>query len=188
MDLPWGSPESRSFVTNLGLITSSGPHGQNISTLEWTHHISYSPGLIALSIHAVDATYENILATKEFGVSLAAEDQNVIASVAGGSSGKNVDKIKVLKELDVKFTQGKKIKCFLVEGSGLQLECKLLRHEVVGDHVLLIAEVLEKKVDEKKNPLIYHGGKYWKFGEQIHKPVDAVLEKISKLVEKAKKN
>ncbi len=25
------------FVTNVGLVTSNGPHGQNIMACEWTH-------------------------------------------------------------------------------------------------------------------------------------------------------
>ena len=50
MDLPWGDDCSKKFVTNVGLITSDGPHGPNIMACEWTHHVSYSPGLIAVCI------------------------------------------------------------------------------------------------------------------------------------------
>ena len=39
------------FLTNVGLITSDGPYGPNVMAAEWTHHISYSPGLIAVNIH-----------------------------------------------------------------------------------------------------------------------------------------
>src|SRR3989344_1725210 len=109
MDLPWGDEKTVQFITNVGLITSTGPYGDNIMAAEWTHHVSYSPGLIAVCIGLNKATLENIRATKEFGVSIAATDQNVIASVAGGSSGKNVDKIKALKELGFKFYRANKI-------------------------------------------------------------------------------
>ena len=30
MDLPWGDEKTVQFVTNVGLITSDGQHGQNI--------------------------------------------------------------------------------------------------------------------------------------------------------------
>src|SRR3989338_2700836 len=109
MDLAWGSDEAKKFVTNIGLITSNGPHGQNIMTAEWTHHISYSPGLIAINVHSYDATYDNIMKSKEFGVNLCGIDQSVASSVAGGSSGKEVDKIKILQDLGIEFYKAKKI-------------------------------------------------------------------------------
>jgi flavin reductase (DIM6/NTAB) family NADH-FMN oxidoreductase RutF len=44
---------------------------------EWTHHIAYSPSLIAGNLRGNDATAENIIESKEFGVNIAAEDHNV---------------------------------------------------------------------------------------------------------------
>ena len=41
MDIPWGSEGTRKFVTNVGLITSDDPHGNNIMAAEWTHLVSY---------------------------------------------------------------------------------------------------------------------------------------------------
>ena len=97
MDLPWGDSRSNQFVTNVGLITSNGPYGHNIMAAEWTHQISYEPGLIAVCINPRDATHANIAKTKEFGVNLCVSDQNVMSSVAGGNSGKSVDKISALR-------------------------------------------------------------------------------------------
>ena len=102
MDLPWGDSRSNQFVTNVGLITSNGPYGNDIMAAEWTHHVSYKPGLIAVCINPKDATHANIEKTKEFGVSLCASDQNVLSSISGGYSGKNYDKIEALKEIGFK--------------------------------------------------------------------------------------
>ena len=60
MDLPWNDRRTRQFLTNVGLITSDGPYGPNVMAAEWTHYISYSPGLIAVNIRGTDATAENI--------------------------------------------------------------------------------------------------------------------------------
>ena len=98
MDLPWGDEKTVQFITNVGLITSNGPYGNNIMAAEWTHHVSYSPGLIAVCVGHNKATEENIRNSKEFGVNICATDQSVMASVAGGSSGKNVDKISAFSE------------------------------------------------------------------------------------------
>lgn len=186
MDLPWGSDESWKFVNNVGLITSNGPYGRNIMAAEWTHHISYSPGIIAVNIMAKDATHANIMKSKEFGVNLAAFDQNIVASVSGGSSGKNVDKIAVLKDLGVEFYGGKKINALMVKGATLNAECRLLKTIELGDHTMFIGEVVEVSASSKE-PIAYHRGKYWKLSEQIQKPQPEVINKILKLVEKHSK-
>ncbi|MEK6854296.1 MAG: flavin reductase family protein [Nanoarchaeota archaeon] len=186
MDLPWGSEESAKFITNVGLITSNGPNGQNIMSAEWTHHVSYSPGLIAVCVGQGKATNENIKATKEFGVSIAAVDQNVLASIAGGSSGKNVDKIAVLKALGFKFYKAKKINILMVEGAVLNAECKLVHMAELGDHTMFVGEVLDAKISAKE-PIIYHGNKYFKVGDSVEKPQPEELESIKKAVEKFRK-
>ena len=58
MDLPWGDEISNKFITNVGLITSDGPFGADVMACEWTHHISYSPGLIAVCICVRSNNYE----------------------------------------------------------------------------------------------------------------------------------
>ena len=187
MDLPWGDEKTVQFITNVGLITSDGPYGSNIMAAEWTHHVSYSPGLIAVCVGHGKATLANIQKTKEFGVNICATDQNVMASIAGGSSGKNVDKINALKELGFKFYKAKKIKTLMIEGAVLNLECRLFKEIVLGDHVMLVGEVIEVSLNKNKEPLAYHKVKYWKIGENISKPPEHELEKIRKVVEKHSK-
>lgn len=184
MDLPWGDEKTVQFITNVGLITSNGPYGDNIMSAEWTHHVSYSPGLVAVCIGHNKATLENIKNTKEFGISMAATDQNVMASVAGGSSGKNIDKIGALKELGFKFYKAKKINALMAGGAVLSIECRLLKDVELGDHVMMVGEVLESSLNKGKEPLAYHKLKYWKIGENIPKPQQEELERIKAIVEK----
>ena len=184
MDMPWGSEPAKKFVTNVGLVTSSGPHGDNIMSAEWTHQVSYQPGLILISLKTTEATYENIIKSKEFGVNLSAQDQNVLASVAGGSSGKNVDKIGVLKELGFKFVKARKINALMVEGAALNVECKLANKIEAGDHVAFIGEAVEVYSATEKEPLVYHGQKFWKFGANIPRPQEDEMNRIKAIVEK----
>jgi len=186
MDLPWGDERSVQFVTNVGLITSNGPYGYNISSDEWTHHISYSPGLIAVCINHGDATNVNISKTKEFGVNLAAFDQNVLASIAGGGHGQEIDKIVALKELGFKFFRAKKIDVLMVEGASLNIECKVIKKLEIGDHTIFIGEVVQL-YPPNKQPLVYHGRKYWTLGEAIRKPAEKELKRINDIVEKNRK-
>lgn len=186
MDLPWGDEKSRTFVTNVGLITSNGPHGQNIMAAEWTHHVSYSPGMVAVHIGHGKTAYENIKDSREFGVNLAAFDQNIISSIAGGASGKDTDKIKVLEDMGVEFYKGKKIGASMIKDAALNIECKLIKIIDIGDHAMFVGEVIEASASGKE-PLAYYDGKYWKLESQIKKPPQDVLDKIEKLIKKHEK-
>ena len=187
MDLSWGDERTKQFVTNVGLITSNGPYGHNIMAAEWTHHVSYEPGLIAVCINPRDATHTNIEKTKEFGVNLCAYGQNVISSLAGGNSGKSVNKIDALKELGFKFFKAKKINVFMVDGASVQLECKLVNKIKLGDHTTFVGEVVEAYPLSGKAPLVYYDQKYWRMGDHIPKPPEEELDKIKRVIEKYKK-
>ena len=152
MNLPWGDERSKKFVTNVGLVTSNGPFGDDVMACEWTHHVSYSPGLIVVCIRPSDATHENIKQTKEFGVSLCAVDQSIMSSVSGGYSGSNYDKIKALKELGFEFYNAKKIKTVMVKGAAMNAECKLANEYSLGDHTMFVGEVLEASNNPDKEP------------------------------------
>ena len=187
MDLPWGEERTKQFVNNVGLITSNGPNGHDIMACEWTFHVSYSPGLIAVSIHRPDATHENIKKTKEFGVNLGASDQNALSSIAGGSHGQDVDKIGALKELGYKFFKAKKIDVMMVEGAAMNAECKLYKQIKLGDHTTFVGEVVNL-YPVGKEPIVYHAGKYWKLENQVTKPTQEERDKIREVVEKYNKS
>ncbi len=189
MDLGYGNPKAAKFVTNVGLISSDGPNGPNIMAAEWTYYLSYSPALISVHIGGGNppggkATSENIKATKEFGVSIASSDQNVLSSVAGGSSGRDVDKIALLKELGFEFFKAKKTNTLLVKGAALHAECKLKEIMQIGDHIMFVGEVVEIESYEEKVPLAYYGGKYYQLGANIQKPPQEFRDRIAKLKEK----
>ena len=187
MDIPWGDPKAHAFVTNVGLITSDGPNGPNVMSCEWTHHVSYKPGLIAVCLGPDRATHENIAATKEFGVHIAASDQNVLASVAGNNKGKQTDKVGLLKEMGFTFKKAKQIKAPMLEGALLTVECSLKEQHTLGDHTMFVGEVLEVELAPEKEPLLYHKGKYWKIGAQIPKPTMDALPDIAALKAKYQK-
>ena len=183
MDFPWGSDYHQKFITNVGLITSDGPNGPNIMAAEWTYLVSYTPARIAVAIGPHKATGENILTTKKFGVSIASEKQNWVSSIAGGSSGHQINKIDALKELGVKFTKGKKLDQLLVEGSSLMAEVNVTEIIPKGSHTLFIGDVVDAHTTSEK-PLAYHQNKYWKMDTQIEKPSDAKRAEMNIIVEK----
>lgn len=184
MDLTYGSPAREAFVTNVGLITTNGPHGYNIMPAEWTAQISYDPAHITVSIGPKKATHDNIVATKYFGVTIAAEEQNVLSSMSGAYSGRETDKIGLLKEMGFSFTRAKHIDVWMPDGGMLYVECELVEQHAYPGRVVFVGKAISVQADLSKKPLLYHGGKYWKVGEQLRKPTDEEKASMHALAEK----
>ena len=187
MDLPWNDEKSNQFITNVGLITSDGPFGSNIMACEWTHHISYQPGLIAVSLGDTKVTVENIRRSKEFEGNLCASDQSVISSAAGGYTGSKYDKITTLKEIGFEFYKAKRINALMVKGAALNIECRLYKEITLGDHITYVGEVVDASNNPDKMPLAYHKGKYWIMKTNLVKPSIEEHQRIKKVVEKYSK-
>ena len=187
MDITFGGDAAKTFVTNVGLITSTGPHGPNVMAAEWTHHISYSPGLVAICPSPKSATAENIRVTREFGVSIASSSQKTLASLAGNYTGKEVQKVEALKELGFSFREGKVIKAPMVDGSSLIIECTVKEWLEPGDHLLIIGEAVHVEPHPEHAPLVYHQGKYWSLGESLVKTPKEERDRMAKVVESFKK-
>lgn len=187
MDIPWGDEKTTKFVSHIGLISTDGPHGPDIMACEWTQQISYRPALLAVYVKPTSATYDNLLASGCFGVSIASEGQSVLTSVAGGQSGKTVHKIKVLDQLGFRFRAAEQIAVLLPEGTSFWAECTLADHRPYGDHEMFVGEIVCAAINKEAKPLLYHGGTYWRKGEQILKPPAEELEKIREIIQKAKK-
>jgi flavin reductase (DIM6/NTAB) family NADH-FMN oxidoreductase RutF len=159
------SKAERYFSTGISMITSSGTNGPNVMTAEWVMQISYSPVLIAVFIHRGSQTIKNIEKTKEFGVNVASQGQTIEVSVAGGYSGSEIDKLKLKNVFSI--SKPHKIKTPMIANCTINAECKLVRKEKLGDHVMLVGKVVHIEHDEVKSPLIYHRGRYFGLGSTI---------------------
>ncbi|MDE1818784.1 MAG: flavin reductase family protein [Thaumarchaeota archaeon] len=147
------------------MITSRGTKGHNVMAAEWVMQISYNPILIAIFIHNESQTLKNIKKTKEFGVNVASTDQTTEVNVAGGYSGSEIDKLKIKNVF--KTIKPQKIKTMMISGCTINAECKLVRKEKMGDHVMLVGKVVHIKHDGAKSPLIYHKGRYFSLDSTI---------------------
>lgn len=189
MDLQWGDERRNAFVENVGLITSKDKSGEaNIMSAEWTFQLSYSPARFGVCIGKGKMSEKNISETKVFGISIASEKQTVVANIAGNSHSEEVNKINVLKELGVKFVEGKETGVLLVEGSVLQIECKVVERVETGTHILFIGEAvwMSEKIG-KERPLVYNSREFHRLGEKMEKPVEGELERIKSIVDKNKR-
>ena len=159
------SQSERYFTTGLAMITSTGTNGPNIMTAEWTMQISYKPLLIATFIHEGSQTLQNIKKSKEFGISMASQEQTTEVNIAGGYSGTELNKLEIKNTF--KIIKSKKIKTPLIGGAIINAECKLVKMQKFGDHVMMVGKIVNIIHDGSKNPLIYHKGRYFSIGSQI---------------------
>jgi flavin reductase (DIM6/NTAB) family NADH-FMN oxidoreductase RutF len=155
----------RYFATGVGLITSTGRHGSNVMAAEWTLHISYKPMLIAVFIHKGEATYDNIMQTREFGVNMSTDEQADLVNIAGGYSRTEIDKLNVGDLF--KLYPGRYIKAPMIKGCIVNAECRVVKSYNIGDHTAVIGEVVHAKYDKTKLPLIYHRGMYRAVGMKL---------------------
>ncbi len=154
----------RHFATTVGLITTNGRHGPNVMAAEWTMQVSYDPMLVAVFVHD-SPTLWNIKETRVFGVNISSDGQSGLVNVAGGYSGTEIQKLEIPGTF--KTYRAKRIDVPMIEGCVLDAECKVKSISKVGDHVMVIGEVLRARFDESRKPLIYTRGNYWKLAGKI---------------------
>lgn len=166
------------ILSQVGLITSQHSSGRrNIMAAEWTYQVSYSPGLFVVCIGAGKTTLENIFVDAHIGISFAAEDQGWVASLAGGSHGKAVDKVSALQELGVQFREHADTGAWTVMDSAAELILCVKTLTPTGDHTMVVGETVWAH-STSRQPLAYHQGKYWSLRGPLHKPAPERLEEI----------
>ena len=93
----------------------------------------------------------------------------------------------VLKETGIAaFYNAKRIskEVPMLVGAAMNAECKLVKQEELGDHIMFVGEVIEISADENIRPLLYHNGRYWRLGEATIKPQPDILNRIDELAKK----
>jgi len=133
----------------------------------WVSPVSDEPFLITVSIWRGSLTHQYISETREFTINIPSEKHVDIVYKAGTTSGREVDKFKLLGL--------KTVKSSVIETPGLDgmlgfLECTVVNQVEVGESTLFIAEVKAVHVLEelytrygwdlnKAKILLHHSGR-----------------------------
>jgi len=139
------------------LTTNGARYGPNVMAAEWTIQVSYDPMIIAVFVHR-SPTYWNILDSREFGINLASDDQAELVNLAGGYSGTELSKLAIPQTFET--YRGKRVDVPMIKSCALNAECKVVRIQKVGDHIMVLGKVLDASFDEACIPLIYTRGNY----------------------------
>ena len=166
------------YPSPAALITAAGEDGKpNIITLGEVYNLSIAePVIVGISIAKGRHTHELITRTGEFVVNL--PPARILEKVdrCGSVSGRDVDKFAAFGLTTVPATR---VRPPLIAECPVNLECRLLDVEEIGDHDMFKGEVLVQHVDEEVldesgrirvsalDPLCYIMGEYWSVGRQL---------------------
>ena len=127
-------------VIVVSLDSKGKPSGM---TAAWTSPISMDPPLISVSIAPRRYTYRLIKETGDFTINVLDVSLVAEAHFFGTRSGRRVDKF---AESGLTAERSLKVKSPHIKEALAVLECNLHREIELGDHILIVGEVLEAYV------------------------------------------
>jgi flavin reductase (DIM6/NTAB) family NADH-FMN oxidoreductase RutF len=149
----------------------------NIITLGETFNISIArPVILGIAIRKERYSHELISATGEYVVNLPTVDIADQVWTCGRTSGRDVDKFAQAGLTPVPATV---VKPPLIAECPVNLECKVIGVQVIGDHDLFLGEVVAQHVDEdvldengkisveKLNGFAFVLGEFWTLGHSV---------------------
>ncbi|MFX0061504.1 MAG: flavin reductase family protein [Candidatus Hermodarchaeota archaeon] len=125
---------------NACLVTCKGENGKsNIITVAWIIPVSVDPPLLAMSIRPQRYSYNLLIESAEFVINIPTFDMAQQVLFCGRRSGWSHEKF---KEASLSSQKAKIVNTPIIEECIAHLECKLVRTIELGDHVLIIGQIL----------------------------------------------
>lgn len=174
-------PQRILFPLPTTLIVTGSMQKANIVTIAWVSLLTSQPPTLGISVGQKGFSGEEIKKNREFTVNIATTDIMVESDFCGITSGKDLDKFDKtgLTKLPSNIVQAP-----IIKECPLNLECKLIESNIVGQTNHFIGEIVETHIDTDKlgdsenpasiiidsfNPLIYISGarEYRTLGNKI---------------------
>ncbi len=166
------------YPSPAALVTSVSEDGRpNIITLGEVFNVSISdPVILGIAIAKPRYSHELISATREYVVNLPTAGMVEIVDRCGSVSGRQVNKF---AEFALTPVAADKVKPPLIAECPINIECRVLGIQEIGDHDLFLGEALaehvaEEALDEhgqilvgKLDPLCYMHSEYWSCSEKL---------------------
>jgi len=148
----------------LYIIGSKEPEDSKVNGMmaDWVMQVSFSPRLIALSFEKNSHTLGNVRADPHFTVNLLSQDRESMelarpfaqpysgAKVEGRS---DAEAQKVHYKLDGLPYALSHLGCPVLKGAMAWLQCEAEQFLDIGDHVIVIARVLDGRVEREAEPM-----------------------------------
>ncbi|MFE4542827.1 flavin reductase family protein [Arthrobacter sp. NPDC056727] len=147
----------RHLPTGVAAVCSTDPltGTQNAMVVGTFASLSMEPALVTFSVMHSSTSWPRISEAATFSVSLLAEDQQ---QVCRALSAKGEDKLSAVDWSESGWGTPH------ISGSLAWFDCRVEQQFTAGDHVVVIASVLDMTPGEGA-PLIFHGGRFGSFRE-----------------------
>lgn len=166
------------YPSPAGLVTSVSMDGKpNIITLGEIFNISItSPVIVGIAIHKQRYSHSLISATREYVVNCPTAAMVEVVDLVGSVSGRTVDKFTAF---NLTAVPADKVQPPLIAECPMNIECRVIGIQEIGDHDLFLGEVvavhiIEAALDEqgqvivdKLDPLCYLHSEYWSLGTNL---------------------
>jgi|Deesub1362A_J573_1020465.scaffolds.fasta_scaffold00473_7 flavin reductase (DIM6/NTAB) family NADH-FMN oxidoreductase RutF len=174
-------PSTAFFPIPAALIVSKDGDKVNVLTVSWIGIVSETPPMVGISLRRDRYSLELIRKTKEFTVNIPSANLYRETDYCGLVSGRNRDK---LRDLNFTMLESRKISTPIIKECPYNMECVVKQEILLGEWVLILAEIVETHLDEDKinpsnranieiskvvNPLVYCAEvrEYWSLGEKL---------------------
>ena len=166
------------YPSPAALITSCAEDGRpNIISLGEVFNISIAkPVIVGIAIHPERYSHELITANREFVINLPTTALVSQIRACGSVSGRKVDKFATYGLTPLKASN---VLPPLIAECPVNLECRVISIQEVGDHDLFLGEVLAEHVNsdlldetgkiivDRLDPLCYLHKQFWSIGEKL---------------------
>jgi flavin reductase (DIM6/NTAB) family NADH-FMN oxidoreductase RutF len=171
------------YPTPAALVSCVSREGRpNIITLGEVFNVSLRrPPIVGLAIRKATFSHGLISDTREFVVNLPGTGLLREADLCGSCSGRDTDKF---AQAGLTAVPAERVKPPLIRECPVNIECRLLGVQEIGDHDLFLGEVLLVHADEsvldeegkvspaRLQPFVFmyncgHAGEYWSLGEKL---------------------
>ena len=160
------------------LITCADASGRaNIITLAEVFNVSIAdPVVVGIAIAKPRWSHELITASGEYVVNLPTAAMVEVVDRCGTVSGRDVDKF---AEFGLTAIPAEKVAAPLIAECPINVECRVIGIQEIGDHDLFLGEAVAQHVDEsvldadgkidvaKLDALCYLHSKYWSCGREL---------------------
>jgi flavin reductase (DIM6/NTAB) family NADH-FMN oxidoreductase RutF len=168
------------YPSPAALITSIDRNGTpNIITLGEVFNISIkNPIIVGVAIRPATYSHGLISESQEYVINL--PPARILEQIdgCGSISGRNVNKFEVFGLTPLPADE---VAPPLIEECPVNIECKVISRQTIGDHDLFLGEVVAVHIDEDKldeagtiiteklDMLVYITGEYWSVGKRLER-------------------
>ena len=139
-------------VTVVTAVHEGRTHGMTVNSFT---SISLDPPTITISLKTGSRTYDMVMGSRAFGLTMLSSDQSKISDIFAGRFPEIEDRFAEV-QVETLVTGAP-----LIVGGLAWLDCRVVETYDAGMNTLFIAEVLAARGTGEGLPLLYHDRKYW---------------------------